>query len=82
MNHSWLAMKNNVDETAEIIIDLGCNKHMHGLQLKNLNPVYGGTKQFTIFLSETPEGPWNNIFSSELPKEESECGPMRPFNIE
>ena len=70
-----------MNDTAEMIIDLGCDKYIHGLQLKNLNPVYGGTKQFTCFFSETLEVPWNPIISSELPREDSGCGPMRHFNI-
>ena len=70
------------NEDAEIIIDLGCPKKVHGLQIKNSNTDDGGTKSFTIYLSYNSNGPWSEILVSQLPKTESKCGEMKTFNLE
>ena len=78
----WLAEEEAVDNDAEIIVDMGCLKKIRGLQMKNINKKQGGTKQFTIFLSEFPDGPWESILSDKFPEETLEgCGSMQTHSI-
>ena len=44
---------------------------------------HGGTKQFTVFLSDSPDGPWVSILTTELTEQERYgCDPMQTFNLE
>ena len=80
---AWLANEGAFGEDAEIIIDMGCATKVHGLQMKNLKVEEGGTKQFSVFQSVSPDGPWDSILSDELqPAENFECGIMQTFNTE
>ena len=79
----WLAPEGAINEDATVIISLGCPKKIHGLQMKNLKMEQGGTKQFTIMLSNSPEGPWESILVDELQEQETPgCGSMLTFNLE
>ena len=80
-NH-WLAEEDAINDDAEIIIDMGCMKRVKGLQMKNIKRVYGGTKQFTVFLSEFHDGPWESILTDEFQEESPEgCGRMHLFGF-
>ena len=78
----WLAPKGAVDKEAEIVIHMGCNKKLKGLQMKNIKKDHGGTKTFTIYLSENIDGPWGKVFKNEFPPQETEsCEPMKTFDF-
>ena len=80
-NH-WLADEGAVNDDAEIVIDMGCLKKMKGLQMKNIKKLHGGTKQFTIFLSEFHDGPWESTLVEEFEEEVTEdCGRMHIFSF-
>ena len=77
----WLAPKGATDSDAEIIIDIGCVRKMLAISMKNLKRKLGGTKTFTLFLSDSVEGPWKSFFTDKLPQSKSDsCGPLH--NIE
>ena len=79
----WLAPEGAFNEDAEIIIDMGCATKVHGIQMKNVKMEDGGTKQFTVFQSTSPSGPWDAILSDELkPADNSDCAVMQTFNTE
>jgi hypothetical protein len=81
-SNEWLAPEEAVDDEAEIIIDMGCLKKLKGLQMKNIQRDHGGTKQFTIFLSEFHDGPWESVLTEELPEQVTDgCGLMQTFNL-
>ena len=72
---------NNHD--AEVIIDLGCTKKLRGLQLKNIKKELGGTKQFTVFLSQSADGPWEPVLTTDFPEEDrTGCAVMQYFDLE
>ena len=51
--------------------------------MKNVKVEEGGTKQFSVFQSDSPDGPWATILSDELqPTENIDCGVMQTFNTE
>ena len=80
-NH-WLAPQEAVNDDAEIIIDMGCLKKIKGLQMKNLKKEHGGTKRFTILLSEFQGGPWKSIWTDELTEQHlTGCGLIQSFNL-
>ena len=68
---------------SEIIINMGCNKRLKGLQIKNIRKSLGGTKSFSIYLSESQNGGWHLVLTDELAEEEedSECGTMQYFDL-
>ena len=81
-SNEWLAPEESVDDEAEIIIDMGCLKKLKGLQMKNMKREHGGTKQFTIFLSESHDGPWDSVLTDELSEQVTDgCGLMQTFNL-
>ena len=81
-DNEWLAPEGAVDEAAEIIINLGCVKSPKGLHLKNIDRAQGGTKGFTIFLSENIDGPWIETYKDEFPEQEVDgCQPVKPFDL-
>ena len=76
----WLATEGATDKDAEIIIDLGCIKTLKSIRLKNIKKSQGGTKMFTIFYSNSEEGPWEVFVTDELAEAETdECGFMQFF---
>ena len=76
----WLAPKGATDDTAEIVINMGCSKSLKGIHMKNIKKKQGGTKNFTIFVSDSPDGPWNLAFQDEFPEQETVgCAPMQNF---
>lgn len=79
----WLVRNGTNNTDAEIIIDLGCTKKLKGLQMKNIKREQGGTKNFTVFLSESPNGPWNPVLTVDFPEPETYgCAPMQTFDIQ
>ena len=72
---------NNTD--AEVIIDMGCTKKLKGLQMKNIKKEQGGTKNFTAFLSESADGPWEPVLTADFPEEDRiGCAVMHNFDLE
>ena len=69
-------------EDAEIVIDLGCKSTISMLRMRNIKKKHGGTKKFTIFVSESLEGPWNPILTDQFSKQEDYgCPPLHTFEI-
>ena len=78
----WLAEEGAIDSDAEVVIDMGCVKTVKGLQMKNIKRNQGGTKIFTIFVSESIEGPWKEIFTDKFSEQTTDgCGPMNSFAL-
>lgn len=51
--------------------------------MKNVMKQLGGTKQFTAFLSDFPEGPWASVLTAELTEQEHYgCDVMQTFDLE
>ena len=68
---------------ASVTIKLGCMKNIKEIRLKNIKRKKGGTKKFTIFLSETNEGPWKEILNDEFPEPEAEgCAASHVIDLE
>ena len=62
---------------------LGCMKKIKEIQLKNIKKEKGGTKKFTLFLSEAEDGPWIEILSDEFPEPETEgCSLSHTIDLE
>ena len=58
-------------------------KIIKGLKLKNLKKEVGGTREFTVFLSDSLNGPWAIVLTGELPEQETfGCAPMQAFDLE
>ena len=62
-----------MNNNAELILNIGCSQKVRNVQMKNLNRDLGGTKHFSIFLSDYSMGPWNLILRGEL-NQSSESG--------
>ena len=51
--------------------------------MKNIKKEQGGTKNFTIFLSESPDGPWEPVLTTDFPEQETfGCALMQHFDLE
>ena len=51
--------------------------------MKNIKKEQGGTKKFTIFLSESGNGPWEQILTTDFPEQEFfGCALMHNFYLE
>ena len=62
---------------------MGCRRKVKGLQIKNVMKEHGGTKQFTVFLSDSPQGPWDSVLITELTEQEHYgCDVMKTFDLE
>ena len=65
-NSQWRAPSGKIGSEAEIIIDLKC------LRLEAFSIMNGyetiGTKKFTLFGSRKRDGPWAELYTSELSK--------------
>ena len=81
--NDWLVPKDvELNSDPEIIIFLGCMKMLKGLQMKNIKKEQGGTKDFTIFLSESSDGPWIKVFEDMFQEQQTfGCAPMERFDI-
>lgn len=78
----WLVPNGTNNTDAELIIDLGCTKKIKGLQMKNIKKEDGGTKNFTIFLSESAEGPWKPILTVDFPEQDAYgCAALETFDL-
>ena len=67
---------------ADITINLGCTLKIKGLQMKNIKKEFGGTREFSVSTSESPEGPWTEVLSASFSQPESSaCSPMETFDI-
>ena len=78
----WHAPIGATDSDAEIIIDIGCVRSVFSMNIKNLKGKNGGTKAFTLFLSEYTKGPWKEIFTGQLPRQEGHsCGSINDFDF-
>ena len=50
--------------------------------MKNLKRKKGGTKAFTLYLSEYQDGPWKEIFTGQLTRQEGDsCGNIHDFDF-
>ena len=81
----WLVTKEATEGAdnieSQIIINLGCSKKIKGLRMKNIKAESGGTKDFSVFTSESPEGPWKLILTDKLKEEETVgCASMQIFD--
>ena len=65
-NGHWIAPIGANNENAEFILNLGCLQKVNVVQIKNLGKDMGGTEEFSIFVGEDSNGPWNLILKSEL----------------
>ena len=80
--NDWLPPVGAIKTDAEIVIDMGCRKKVKGLQMKNIKKKQGGTKKFTISLSDALDGPWNLVLTDEFPEQETYgCAPMQTFDL-
>ena len=78
----WLAPEGATEKEAEILIDIGCVRNIFNINLKNLKRKEGGTKLFTLYVSEVSGGPWEKILIGKLPPPEKDsCGPMQSFKF-
>ena len=62
----WLAP---AESRASIVLDLGCNKIIDGLTMKNTRNAHQndrGLDQFTIAISNSTLGPWRMVLEAEL----------------
>ena len=81
-DNEWLVPEGTNNTDAEAIIRLGCLKRPKGFQMKNIRRDLGGTKDFIISLSDSPEGPWTSILANKFSEYEgSGCAPMEEFEI-
>ena len=66
---------------AEIVINLGCSKKIKGFRMKNIKKEQGGTKDFTVHASDSPEGPWKLILTDHFREEETYgCASLKTFD--
>ena len=50
--------------------------------MKNIKKEQGGTTNFTIYLSDSPDGPWKLAFSDSFSNEENVgCATMQTFDL-
>ena len=78
----WLAPEGAVDETAEVIINMGCIKTPKGLHMKNIKRAKGGTKGFIIYVSESIDGPWVESYKDEFPEQDKDgCQSVKNFDL-
>ena len=66
-NSQWRAPDGKIGSEAEIIIDLKCLVRLEAFSIMNGYETIG-TKKFTLFGSRKRDGPWTEIFSTELPQ--------------
>ena len=66
-NSQWRAPDGKKGSEAEMIIDLKCLVRLEAFSIMN---GYGlsGTKKFTLFGSRKRDGPWAELYTSELSK--------------
>ena len=51
--------------------------------MKNIKKEQGGTKTFTISLSDSAKGPWEPILTTDFPEQEAfGCALMQEFDLE
>ena len=63
----WLAP--NGQQSAEFVLELGCSKQVNMVELVNTHNGDGGhmgTKEFKVFVSESSEGPWEQVVHQTL----------------
>ena len=78
----WIVPEATNNTEAEIIINMGCMKRPKGLQMKNIKKAEGGTKHFTILLSDSPSGPWKPVLKDKFSEHEGTgCEPMQSFDL-
>ena len=68
-----------------MILSLGCTLPINGFQIKNThnhNLNNAGTKAFSIFISEKPEGPWEKVLNASLKDARNVSPvPIETFNL-
>ena len=75
------AAEETKDPIAEIVINLGCTKKIKGLRMKNIKKEEGGTKDFTVYVSDSPEGPWNLILTDGFQEQDKQgCAHIETFD--
>ena len=66
-DNDWTVQEDAANSTeASVTINLGCMKKVKEIRLKNIKKEKGGTKTFTIYLSDSIEGPWRQIWTDEF----------------
>ena len=73
----WLAPHGQ--QSAEFVLDLGCSKQVNMVELVNThNAEYRnrGTKEFKVFVSESSEGPWEQVVHQTLEDSRNQPDPL------
>ena len=66
----WTAPEGRTGSEAELIIDMGCRTKINTIEMRNLDTTQG-TRQFSIHISQTEDGPWDNLITGTLAQETS-----------
>ena len=78
----WLAP--NLQDSAEFVLDLGCEKTVNMVELVNTHDGYWrdrSMKEFKVFLSsESPDGPWEEVVHQTLEDGRQQADPL-PLQI-
>ena len=65
----WLSENNKKGKNARLVLDLGCEKEINGLYIRNTHNSFKhnrGTEGFTLFKANTADGPWEDLKSGVL----------------
>lgn len=58
---NWIVRDGTNNTDAEVIIDMGWENKIKGLQMTNIKKEQGSTKKFSVFLSESLDDPWQHM---------------------
>ena len=61
-----MASKTVGNKDASVIFDIGCLSNIRKLYLKNVPKSFGGTKNFTLYVSNNIDGGWQYLLSEQL----------------
>ena len=80
----WTVKEDAANSTeASVTINLGCMKKVKEIRLKNIKKEKGGTKTFTIYLSDSIEGPWRQILTDEFSEKTTNgCAASQTVDLE
>ena len=73
----WLAP--DKQDNAEFVLDLGCEKTVNQVQLVNTHNGKGrdrSMKEFKVFLSDSSEGPWEEVVHQTLEDSRQQADPL------
>ena len=69
LTNYWLSPNRAAGSEAQLVLDLGCEKMVNGFYIRNTHQAHfmeRGTKDFSIYMSETSDGSWKNILTGTL----------------